>query len=374
VTDFQGLLGSSSLDSFLKRSSASGQYDSATGIYKPFYSQTSSVTLLRPGRLSTQRPPTAAITHQLDEEFLRGSPKATSGIPRAANQKNIELQLRPMSTAAKDLDHVLPPQALDRQQDETEQQDIQPDKKLQDKKIDYEKLKAQAHAQADDIYEQMKAQLDEILKNIEAKQVQDAEKSDETTDDSQQEDKKEQLFDSKTINEINAVKASRILGEHKTFVSYNKDKFNHYMSQAEEYLRKGKYYRAADAYALATMFKKDDPLAYAGRSHALFAAGEYMSSALFLARAMEMFDAYAYMKIDLETMFQGRDKIETRITDVQKCLEVKPIGELHFLLAYLYHNLGRPDSAKEAIDTAFQRLPDSRAVISLKSAIYKIKQ
>ena len=141
------------------------------------------------------------------------------------------------------------------------------------------------------------------------------------------------------------------------------------MKAAEDYLTKGKYYRAADSYTMASLYKPDDPLAYAGKSHALFAAGEYMSSALFLYRALEIFPEYALFKIDIETMVAGRDKLESRVVDVEQWLEKSGSAELQFLLSYIYYQMGRLDQAKKAIDAAHEKMPESPAVKALKKAI-----
>jgi len=166
-----------------------------------------------------------------------------------------------------------------------------------------------------------------------------------------------------------SAKAKGILGPHKTFASFSNDKFNQHMRAAEVYLKQGRYYRAADSFTLASIYKPDDPLAYAGRSHALFAAGGYMSSALFLSRALEIFPEYARFKIDLVAMVGDRDKLESRIAEVERWLEISGAPELQFLLSYVYFQMGRLERAKEAIDAAYEKLPDSPAVIALKKAI-----
>ncbi|MHC4693477.1 MAG: tetratricopeptide repeat protein [Planctomycetota bacterium] len=166
-----------------------------------------------------------------------------------------------------------------------------------------------------------------------------------------------------------SVRAKSIMGEHKTFASFSKDQFNEHMRAAEQYLKEGKYYRAADTYALASLYKSDDPLAYAGKSHALFAAGGYMSSALFLSRTLEIFPEYARFKIDLVGMVGDRDKVESRIADIKEWLQMSDSGELQFLLGYVYYQLGRFGEAKKAIDAAYEKLPDAPAVKTLKKAI-----
>lgn len=161
----------------------------------------------------------------------------------------------------------------------------------------------------------------------------------------------------------------RVLSERQTFAAYSQDKFNRYMHAAEEYMQQGKYYLAADAYTLATIYKPLDPLGYAGKSHALFAAGEYLSSALYLSRAIGMFNGYVDFKIDIVTMIGDMDMVERRITDIKAWIELSGSPELEFLLAYVYMQLDRLDKASEAIDAAYKRMPDVPAVSVLRAAI-----
>jgi len=169
-----------------------------------------------------------------------------------------------------------------------------------------------------------------------------------------------------------SAEARAILGEHKTFASYAQDKFNQYMREAEAYLKQGKHYLAADTYAIAAVYKPNDPLVFAGRGHALFAAGEYVSSALYLARAIEIFPEYARFRIDLDEMIGDTDKLESRIKDVEQWLEYSDAGELHFLLAYVYLQMGRLEKAQQSIAKAHEKLPDAPAVTTLMQAIKDI--
>jgi tetratricopeptide (TPR) repeat protein len=141
------------------------------------------------------------------------------------------------------------------------------------------------------------------------------------------------------------------------------------MRAGEQYLKQGRYYRAADAYTLASLYKPKDPLAYAGKSHALFASGEYMSSALFLSRTLQIFPEYARFKIDIVAMVGDRDKLESRIVDVEEWLKRSDAPELQFLLAYVYYQMDRLQPAKDAIGAAFKKMPQSPAVLALKKAI-----
>ncbi len=259
-----------------------------------------------------------------------------------------------------------------------------------------------------DVYERMKQEIESIQAKYlipdarDSKQTSGIEGEEPTGDTSQEETKKEKTpleklrlkrLTSLTEEEIEAlevelekeitsvkprkelsgvalsVRAQSIRGEHKTFASYAKDQFNEHMRAAEQYLKEGKYYQAADTYTLASIYKSKDPLAYAGKSHALFAAGGYMSSALFLSRTLEIFPEYARFKIDLVGMVGDRDKVESRIANIEEWLQISDSGELQFLLGYVYYQLGRAGEAKKAIDAAYEKLPDAPAVKTLKKAI-----
>jgi tetratricopeptide (TPR) repeat protein len=160
-----------------------------------------------------------------------------------------------------------------------------------------------------------------------------------------------------------------ILGSYKSFAGRTEDKFNQYMRAGEEYLKQGKFYRAVDAYTLASIFKAQDPLAYAGKSHALFAAGEYVSSALFLSRALEIFPEYARFKVDLVSMIGDKDQLDNRIADIKEWLKQSDAGELHFLLGYIYYQMGRADLAKKEIYATYKKMPDSPAVQAMKEIV-----
>ena len=143
------------------------------------------------------------------------------------------------------------------------------------------------------------------------------------------------------------------------------------MRTAEKFLKQGKYYRATDAYTLAGIYKPEDPLAFAGRSHALFASGEYMSSAYFLARAIDIFPQYVNFKIDLNAMIPDKDRLESRLEDIKQWIDKTESAQLGFLLAYIYYQLDKLDLAIEAIQFAQEEMPDSTAVKALKQAIEK---
>jgi len=175
-----------------------------------------------------------------------------------------------------------------------------------------------------------------------------------------------------------------ILGSYRSLDSFWNDKFNQHITASEKYLEDGRYYRSAGAYTLALIYKPEEPLAYMGKSHALFAAGEYVSSALFLSRAIaaasqgrEAEDYNVGQLLALGSQFLSyidRDKLESRLADVERWQERSNSTELQFLLGYIYYQMGRLGAAWEAIDGAYKKMPEAPAVIALREVIGSKKQ
>jgi tetratricopeptide (TPR) repeat protein len=179
-----------------------------------------------------------------------------------------------------------------------------------------------------------------------------------------------------------SAKAKRIRGPHASPESFSEAKFNQHIQAAQGHLKAGRYYAAADSFALASIYKLDPgeagsdtaqadglALCFAGRGHALFAAGEYISSALFLSRALEIAPEYVRAKIDLAAMLGGQGKLESRIADIKEWLGRSGSGRLEFLLGYVYYRMGRLNQAKQAIEAASEKMPGSSAVDTIKKAI-----
>ncbi len=163
--------------------------------------------------------------------------------------------------------------------------------------------------------------------------------------------------------------AKRIMGSHKNLDSFSETKFNRHVQTAEDHLKAGRYYRAADSFELASVYKPDDPPAVAGRSLALFAAGEYMSSALFLSRALAIRPEYAQARIDLVAMLGSRSRLAERTADAEQWLARSGSGKLQLLLSYVYYQTGRFNQAKQAIEAAYTKMPQSPAVPAIRAAI-----
>jgi len=179
-----------------------------------------------------------------------------------------------------------------------------------------------------------------------------------------------------------SARAKRIRGPHTSPEFYSEAKFNQHIQAAEDYLKAGRFYAAADSFALASIYKLDSgeagsgpvqagglALCFAGRGHALLAAGEYISSALFLSRALEIAPEYVRTKIDLTGMLGGENKLENRIAEIKEWMGKSGSTKLEFLLGYVYYRMGKLGPAKQAIDAAYTEMPQSPAVVAVKKAI-----
>ncbi|MHC4291624.1 MAG: tetratricopeptide repeat protein [Planctomycetota bacterium] len=168
---------------------------------------------------------------------------------------------------------------------------------------------------------------------------------------------------------IDTAEGRKILGKHETFAALAEEKFATYMNAAEDFVAKGQFYKAADTYALAIVWKPKNAQGYLGQSFSLFAAGEYMSSAYYLSRAMELDSKEALRKYDLAAFVGGRDVFESRALEMATWQQRSGSGELAFLLAYVSYQDEKAVLAKSAINTAKDAMPDSKAVTLLKNII-----
>jgi len=166
-----------------------------------------------------------------------------------------------------------------------------------------------------------------------------------------------------------SAEANRIMGRHKSLDSLSESKFNQHMHDAEEHMKAGSYYRAASCFSLASVYQADNPLALAGRGHALFAAGEYVSSALFLSRAVAISPEYLQMRVDLVALLGDERKLAGRIADIEQWLARSGSSQLQFLLGYVYYRTGQLILAKQAIDAAYEKTPESPAIQAMKITI-----
>ncbi|MBT7170715.1 MAG: hypothetical protein HN909_02975 [Phycisphaerales bacterium] len=84
------------------------------------------------------------------------------------------------------------------------------------------------------------------------------------------------------------------------------DLFNQYMQRGAKYLKDRYYYKAARQYDLATLVRPQNPLASLGRSVSSLAAGEWLTSAQHLERALTLFPPLMESTLDMDAMIDRK--------------------------------------------------------------------
>lgn len=193
------------------------------------------------------------------------------------------------------------------------------------------------------------------------------------------------------LGENYSIQAESIMGSEHDYASFSRAKFKEQLTLGESLLKEGKYYSAVDAYTMALVYEAGNPLANGGKGHALFSAGEYMSSALFITRSLESFDKYDKKLSDEQRTFKSsalsrlallsasftlidRDTLESRIKDIHEWQQQSDSAELEFLLGYIYYQMGKIDIAKDILLQSRERMPESVSVSTVLNAIDSVKK
>jgi tetratricopeptide (TPR) repeat protein len=163
--------------------------------------------------------------------------------------------------------------------------------------------------------------------------------------------------------------AAALLSKYKTFERLAEARSMQYLVAAERFLKEGKFYKAADAFELATVWTPTDARPYAGRAFALFAAGEYISSSRALRKAILLNENVATEKVDLAALIGDRDVFENRLLEMETWQQRSQSGDLAFLMAFVLYQDGQTQRAAEAIRKAIETLPDDKAVAVLQRVI-----
>jgi tetratricopeptide (TPR) repeat protein len=244
-------------------------------------------------------------------------------------------------------------------------------------------IKDQGNVPSHDIVEQVKKQLEDLSKTINEKENQEAglKSKDIITNiglssdafkwgDSSFKSTEDRLNELKKLSPNNLSAETReIKALYTNTDNFSMRRFEHHFQEGQNHLKRGRYYVAVDSFAAASIYKPNDPLCLAGRGHALLAAGEYISSALFLSRAIETDAGYIKTKINLSVMMGGQHILDKRIADIKEWQARSGSGKLDFLLGYTYYRMGRLGPARKAINSAYVKLPQSKAIALVKKAV-----
>jgi Flp pilus assembly protein TadD len=151
--------------------------------------------------------------------------------------------------------------------------------------------------------------------------------------------------------------------------SITQQQFDRYLTAAELSARQGRYDRAAESFALASVYVPHDVRPHLGKSHALLAVGDFVNSVLSLARAIELDARAGLARVDLVEAVGGPDAFVARIAKLEELAQDNPSPAFQFLLAYVYYQMDRPNEARVAIEAARTGMVSRIAVDRLAAAI-----
>ncbi len=344
---------SSSVDDFLRRSASARSV--TTGGYQPYYD------------------PRMAVGTEVRKQTSGKSminPYNPANLPQT-NNTPFSLQPRPISSRSDDLSQVLKQQMQKGMLNDAtkistvlnmmaKEASRSRDPELEKLKQEMQRDKPQAEQELND--NRYLTIRDQVLDELQ-KEQENAEQS------------KSEVPD-KTKSELEAGKGAQpkqegsgLLKEHKTFANLAQAKAEQYIDAGMQLIGQGKYYKAADSFSMAAIWQPNNGLVYAGQSWALFNAGEFMSSAYYLERAIELNPNLAERKIDLSMLTADRDVYENRLLEASEWQKRSNSGELAFLMAYFYWQDDKLSKAQESIQIALTLMPEEPAVKALARAI-----
>lgn len=124
----------------------------------------------------------------------------------------------------------------------------------------------------------------------------------------------------------------------RSFVGTEASSLNAQLRYAEEAMKVGRYYRAAEAYGLARKIAPDNPLPALGQCLALLAAGDYVASSSYLFEAVHLFGSLGDFSLDMKAFIPDINLLDSRRADLEKRLAVRDNGRLRFLLGFTEYN------------------------------------
>jgi len=144
-----------------------------------------------------------------------------------------------------------------------------------------------------------------------------------------------------------------------SFAAFHRRQADYYMEQGRYYLQQGKYYFAANAFSNAILYDPQNGGAYLAKSHALFAAGEFMSAAYFLNQALTLSPELVPLQTDLQQFFPDPKKFQERLDELETWQKRTLQPMLKFLQGYVLYQIGQGPLAKQVLTEYLQVQPDA---------------
>ena len=139
-----------------------------------------------------------------------------------------------------------------------------------------------------------------------------------------------------------------------------------YIERGEALMRQGSYYQAAEAFGTAAIYAGQRVDMLQAKGHALFAAGEFMSSAFYLDRAIRASEQKPKERIDLRGLFKDSESFEKRLEDLTRWHERTKHETLLFLKGYVHYQMGEVEQARTALTEVQESQPMESAKVMLE--------
>lgn len=381
--------GTQAVENFLRRSSDPILSDRSPGTARPYYQPDKLTTrFTRPETLGMELSGPVAAGRATSPFILSNSPILSSSqyrqrplsndsrqIEELLTRQNLLLQeeaarLQPELLKEKlpgEKPELLPPSVLQQElinqpAEEEIEQKLRPEEEVQ---AEFEKENQEAILEQ----ESMRSQRQPFMTE-EMEQKRDEEQPGERVGPAQEEKSQlESLLPTPQEQADTAAVGREIIAEYKSYDSLADARYTGYMQNAEQFIKEGKFYKAADLYELASIWRPREARGYLGKGFSLFAAGEYMSSSYYVGRAIELEPTLAARSFKLDKLIGDRDVFENRLLEMAQWQEKSKSGELAFLIAYVLYHDGKTAEAAAAIAKAEKAMPDSASVQAMKNVI-----
>ncbi|MBN2212211.1 MAG: hypothetical protein JW709_12510 [Sedimentisphaerales bacterium] len=149
-------------------------------------------------------------------------------------------------------------------------------------------------------------------------------------------------------------------------VASQREQFYKYLRQGRDYLYKGEYYRAADQFSLAALYQPRNPGVYLARCHALLGAGEFLSAAFYLSKALT---APPTTSDAVPATLPTVPVLQERLTEIKRWREQTAEPMLLFIQGYVEACLGQSDQARQTLTQAAEEMPAEPAIQRLLSTL-----
>lgn len=126
----------------------------------------------------------------------------------------------------------------------------------------------------------------------------------------------------------------------RSLATNSRTQINEAIAQAERLIDSGQYFDAVGRFEIAHALDPENPLPLLGKGHAQLAAGEFLSAAYNVLRALELYPDIAKFDLDLRELLGGGETVDIRRSQIMQRLEGKEEPRLRFLLGYLEYFSG----------------------------------